>query len=217
MAKNLTETMTLFKVLIAFVQFVKDPAKLDKVLEISRKVGTPEVLGNMGKHAASSSSTAKAALEQRPRIDLVSLFRERNSLPENSLGKEFIRFLEERNLNPADLPHLEANDENEFVQAHLYETHDLWHVVCGFETDVAGELGLQGVYLRQMAAPLSAIIMAGGLINTAFFAMDDRTHRMEEIIRGWSLAKKAKPLFGVNWNEFWRRPLTEVRAQFEIS
>jgi ubiquinone biosynthesis protein Coq4 len=30
-----------------------------------------------------------------------------------------------------------------------YETHDIWHVVTGFHTDVAGELGLQAFYLAQ--------------------------------------------------------------------
>jgi ubiquinone biosynthesis protein Coq4 len=33
-----------------------------------------------------------------------------------------------------------------YVLSHLYEMHDLWHAVIGFETDVAGELALQAFY-----------------------------------------------------------------------
>ena len=115
-------------------------------------------------------------------------------------------------LDPSALPTLEANDDSGYLRAHLYETHDIWHAVTGFHTDVAGELGLQAFYLAQIPSRLSSAILAGGFINTVAYAFPDRDARMRQIVRGWVLGKRAKNFFGVDWASLWATPLDEVRA-----
>ena len=61
------------------------------------------------------------------------------------------------NLDPKDILVPEnVGSDFDYVRAHLRETHDVWHPVTGFDTDVAGELGLQAFYLAQFQAPLLA-------------------------------------------------------------
>jgi ubiquinone biosynthesis protein Coq4 len=114
-------------------------------------------------------------------------------------------------LDPAAIPSLEARDDLEFIRAHLFETHDVWHAVTGFGTDVAGELGLQAFYAAQAPGGLPLALMAMGLLNTAFYAPGEREARLDAITRGWEMGRQARPLFGTRWDQLWETPMVEVR------
>jgi ubiquinone biosynthesis protein COQ4 len=109
-----------------------------------------------------------------------------------------------------------VNDELDFVRAHLYETHDVWHVVTGFATDVPGELGLQAFYFAQLPGKLPTAILAAAFVNTLIKHFEEREPRMQEIVRGYLLGRQARPLFGVRWDALWSAPLAEVRAQLQL-
>jgi ubiquinone biosynthesis protein COQ4 len=102
------------------------------------------------------------------------------------------------------------------VRAHLYETHDFWHVMTGFDTDVAGEVGLQAFYLAQFPARLAAVLIGLMFLNTFLYRFDDRDRRMDAMVRGWKLGRDARPLFGVRWDTMWSTPLADVRAQYRL-
>lgn len=42
------------------------------------------------------------------------------------------------------------------------------------------------------------------------------TQYMDAITKGWLMAKQAKPLFGINWNQLWEHLLEEIRADLNI-
>jgi ubiquinone biosynthesis protein Coq4 len=138
-------------------------------------------------------------------------------MPEGSVGRGLAQYLVENHLNPDDLPVRPAENDYEYILAHLYETHDLWHVLTGFKTDVAGELGLQAFYLAQGPYMLAVLLLAIGMLNTLLFAREDYTGRMEAITRGWKMGKQARMLFGQPWNEFLPRPLAEARTALGLT
>ena len=39
---------------------------------------------------------------------------------------------------------------------------------------------------------------------------------MHAIVRGWLLGKRARPLFGVRWNELWVTPMENVRRGLAV-
>jgi ubiquinone biosynthesis protein Coq4 len=217
MIKSLSRRWALVQGFVAFCKLIKDPEnQLDSVFAISARLAEPKALAQIGDHVAESAPYAKEAFERMHRIDLKKLLQYSHLLPENSLGQEFAKFVRSRNIDPADIPSLPVKSREDYVQAHLYETHDLWHVLCGFDTDTDGELGLQAFYLAQMPARLSLILMAAGFIHSALFDVNEKERRMSEIFRGWQMGKKAKALFGVDWSRYWSMPLTEVREHFAL-
>jgi ubiquinone biosynthesis protein Coq4 len=119
-------------------------------------------------------------------------------------------------LDPAAIPTLPSTTEFEFIRAHLYETHDVWHAVTGFRNDVAGELGLQGFYAAQTPGGLPALLVATGLLNAVLFDMDDTRRRFDAIATGWEMGNRARPLFGVRWDRMWARPVDEVRRDLHV-
>jgi ubiquinone biosynthesis protein Coq4 len=198
----------------AFVTLVRDPDRLDEVIGMADQLGASPALDTIVAHVDELPG-GRAALADRARVDL-DLPRLR-ALPDGTFGREAARFLDERGLDPADLPKREATDARTWMQAHLYETHDLWHVVTGFDTDVAGELGLQAFYLAQFPARLSRLILALGALNTALYARHDGLRRADAVARGWQLGRTARPFLGVRWADLWPLPLAEVRARLGVS
>jgi len=155
------------------------------------------------------------AMRERPRLgrlDLDALA----ALPAGTVGHAYAEFMTSRGLRHEDLELVEGESDFDWVRNHLRETHDLWHVLTGFDTDVAGELGAQAVYLAQLASPLPTLLLTVGMLNTLLRAMDDSTRRIEAIARGWLIGKRARPIFGLDWRAWLDRPLDELRRELGI-
>ena len=149
------------------------------------------------------------------------------ALPDGSLGRAYLAFLEREKITAAGLVDAstdgelgvfrERGDVHVYVTERMRDTHDLWHVVTGFDTDVAGEAGLQAFYMAQLGTSLGYVLLAAGMLNTLFIAHDDGDRRMEAITRGWQLGRRARPLFGADWDAMFTWPIDQVRAHFGLT
>lgn len=203
------------RALRAFVRLVRDPTRLDEVFVLAESVETEEAARRVGEVFQNDPASARV-LAERPRLGEVDLAR-LAKLPEGTLGRVFADAMIRMKLDPKDiLVPAHVGSDFDYVRAHLRETHDVWHAVTGFDTDVAGEIGLQAFYLAQFQAPLSALLLMIGFANTLFFAMEDRDRRMREIVRGWLIGKRAEPFFGVRWAEMWETPLVDVQRKLRV-
>ncbi len=199
----------------AGLQLLLDPSKLDRVFAIDSAIpNQPEVMARITE-AMRKHPSAAAALDDKPRmtLDLEALRR----LPDGTFGRAVADYFDANKLDPKSIPTLQSDDEVAWAKAHLYETHDVWHVATGFSTDIAGELGLQAFYAAQLPGRLPELLLAGGLLQAAFWAEDDFRPRLAAIVHGWEIGSHAKPLFGVRWDSLWNTPLTEVRAALSLS
>ena len=211
----MNKAIGLWKGGMAFLKFVRDPNRLDEVFSFADEVAKNPQFSQPLIDFYKKDPVGEAAYTNKPRIgnlDLDYLA----SFPEGSLGREFAEHMRRNNLNPAALPVRKAETDAEYSIAHAYETHDVWHVVTGFATDVPGELGLQAFYLAQAPAQVSSLLLVGGLANGFLYQQADVDARMHEIARGWFLGKKAKSLFGHDWKAMWSIPLAEVRQRLDI-
>ena len=68
-------------------------------------------------------------------------------LPDGTLGRSFALHCRARALNP-NLVQIPPTDEVGSILHHMYQTHDIWHVVTGWGNDLPGEIGLGGFYSR---------------------------------------------------------------------
>ncbi len=196
-----------------FLTLVRDPREIAGVFTITDALRTKEEVQPLVDWFGRDPAGRRALDERRPTpVDLDALSR----LAPGTLGRAFADHMRARGLDPHAFPALPMSNPHEFVTAHLYDTHDVWHVVAGFDTDVAGELGLQAFYLAQFPARLSLTLLAAGMLNTLGPGFDDRDRRMREVVRGWLLGRTSRPLFGVRWDELWSAPLAEVRARLGI-
>ena len=202
------------KGLRALWRIVRDPNRLDEVFVLADADNTQAMLESVRVTILKQPNGAAVLQEQtRVRVDLDALAK----LPPGSLGYEFQAHMRRNGLDPNALPALPVNDEYSFIRAHFYETHDLWHVATGFETDVAGEAGLLAFYLAQNEGSLPLILLIAVLLNTYLYSFDEVGPRMRSIIDGYLLGRRARPLFGYDWQRMWSRSLEQVRAELKLS
>jgi ubiquinone biosynthesis protein Coq4 len=199
--------------LYRLARLVRDPNRLGEVFEMSDAVASPEALQPIVDRIARDPAVARA-LDERHRfaIDIPAL----RALPEGTLGRTFAEHMIANKLDPSALPKLPSDDRLSFFRAHLYETHDIWHVVTGYATDVAGEIGLQAFYLAQIPGPLPSLLLAVGFLRTGIYDDTLREPLMDGIVRGWEAGRRSVPLFGIRWDDLWHLPIADVRRRLRI-
>lgn len=174
-----------------------------------RFAGWSQVAGELSR----SPETASAlALRRRlGAIDLQSL----ELMAEGTLGHVFAEHCSRRAIDP-NLVSIPASNEVDYVMAHLFETHDIWHVATGWGNDEVGEVGLGGFYLAQLGLPLIALMLVLILLNTITRRPTTLRERMDALVAGYQMGKSARPLFGLRWDEFWAKPLVEIRSELRL-
>jgi ubiquinone biosynthesis protein COQ4 len=157
--------------------------------------------------------TASSLLERRltPAIDLSAL----EALPEGTLGRSFAEHCRTRGLDP-NLIHVPPDDEIGWMLNHLYQTHDIWHVVTGWDNDLAGEVGLGSFYCAQMRSPAFFGFMLSLILMSVVSRKGDLVSVMAAISDGYRQGRDAGPLFGTAWDDLWTEPLDSVRVRFGL-
>ncbi|MGB3509512.1 MAG: Coq4 family protein [Microcoleaceae cyanobacterium] len=106
------------------------------------------------------------------------------------MGYTYASYLLETKFNPNFYRKLEAKDNTRYILLRLRQTHDIWHLVTGFGTDVVGELGLQAFMLAQTRRPMSVVLIAGGLLKILLQCPNDLEHLLNSIAMGYRMGAK---------------------------
>ena len=153
-------------------------------------------------------------LRERPAIDSSAVdFDHLRALPETTLGGAYVRFLDRHGLDPdlfqrpTGLPEVPA-----YVSQRMRQVHDLWHVLAGYEPDIAGEIAVQAFSFGQTKMIPPALI---ALVAAAKFA-PKQPRIFQMLIDGYRVGSNAKFLPPVWLEEHFERPLDEVRKELGI-
>jgi ubiquinone biosynthesis protein Coq4 len=157
--------------------------------------------------------TAEAVRARRPFGPIV--LAELAALPPGTLGRVFADHCRSRNLDP-NLIQVPPTDEIGWLLNHLYQTHDIWHVVTGWDNDLPGEVGLGSFYAAQFGSPAFFGFMLGLILLNVVFRRSDLGAVMAAMSEGHRAGLSAAPLFGVSWDEHWEVPIDEIRARFRV-
>ena len=203
------------KLVRSAVRLVRNPEGLDEVFALVDSIAAISDLGTVIDEIRRSSTAADRAFRDRVRIAPITL-EELAAMPPGSLGAAFADYCASGKLDPAIFFGRPASTDIEYMSAHLYETHDIWHVVTGIGTDVDSELGLQAFYLAQFTSHLALTLLTLGLFRTLLLERHTYRGRLDAISSGWVLGKKTRPLFGIEWSLQWQRPLSEIRVELGL-
>lgn len=147
-----------------------------------------------------------------PAHDLAQLL----SYPQDSLGYIYAAAMKKAGFDPNLHAGMLDRSDAHYVELRLSQTHDIWHIVTGFDTSGIGEIGLQAFHLPQFPYPLAAMLVANSLISSTLLAPEVSPQLLESIAKGWQMGKLAKPLFAQKWEEGWEKPLAQWQADLNI-
>jgi ubiquinone biosynthesis protein Coq4 len=137
--------------------------------------------------------------------------------PPDSLGYLYAKEMKARRLQAEDLYiQIPIVSEASYVEARLSQTHDIWHIVTGFDVSEMGEIGLQAFHLPQFPYPLAVALLSSSLMATLLFQAYELPQLLVAIRQGWEMGHVAKPLFAQKWEEGWDKPLATWREALNI-
>ena len=175
-----------------------------------------------------ATAEGRRLLDERRDILAVVSDRDRlRALPEGSLGWTYCRFAEENGLFPEDLAEAvrearvatgglvpEATPEVAYLHDRYRDLHDLWHVVTGYGTDMAGELAIvnfQATQVGYRAMTINAWIR--------LFTIAIQTGRLDILVTSIcarARGRRAAYLLAVDWERLLPVPLEDVRRELAI-
>jgi ubiquinone biosynthesis protein Coq4 len=136
--------------------------------------------------------------------------------PENSLGYCYASAVKKAGFDPNLHIGMTAESDAQYLELRLSQTHDIWHVVTGFDTSVIGEIGLQAFHLSQFPYPLATMLVSNSLISSTLLAPEELPQLLAAIAQGWKMGSMAKALFAQKWEESWQKPLVQWQAELNI-
>ncbi len=199
----------------ALFNLMRDPEGTDQVFVLGIALNAPQFPRFLARFTAEDQDGR--LLREQPSIDSKSVdFDRLMSLPETTLGGAFARHMKKNNLDPdlfqapPGLPTMVA-----YVAKRVRQTHDIWHLLTGYDTDVPGELALQAFYYGHMRLPSS---LALSVLGTARYLSKFPNRQLVAMVRdGYRRGKLATFLPTVRWEELWEMRLADVRTKLNIA
>ncbi len=190
-----------------------DPQSTRNALVVSDRLLELGLFKFSVEHLKSNPQTAEA-LERPLSMSEFDLDRFLN-FPKDSLGYKFAATMTAHNLNPNFFRRNHPPAEGNVVLDHIEQTHDLWHIVLGFDTSEAGEVGILAFQFGQLRSPQAVAFIGGALLRCLVRDLSQVPPIMESIVRGWTLAQEWPPLFAVDWNGIMHLPVEHIRSQLD--
>ncbi|MDC3379542.1 Coq4 family protein [Planctomycetota bacterium] len=197
--------------------------RLQMLAELFKAVGKPERIGDVAAFKAgliggSGYREVELALEpvrgRVPHLDLSQL----ESLPAGSFGREYARFMSDNRLSV--IAPTEAVPESILRAASLTirygVTHDMFHVLTGFDASWPGEVGVWAFvggqrYSRSFRFAAWLAMLVAPLLSPLRVGQAWRNWH-----RGWSMGQRAKTVIAEPLEDYLEEPVASVRQKLGI-
>jgi ubiquinone biosynthesis protein COQ4 len=202
-------------------EVIRNPDDTDKVFEFFEAVGGDD--GPRHFRAFVAAPEGRRLLAARPQlVEVLADEAYLASLPEQSLGGWYLRFMRSRGFAPSGL--LEARErgagkrvledaEHEWFYDRINVMHDLWHVLTGYGTDELGEAALIAFSHAQIpnrSFPL--LLAAAAWMGPKSWDLAWPRYLLHAYRRG----RRAKRLTAAPFEELLPLPVPEVRERLGI-
>ncbi|KAL2209262.1 coenzyme Q biosynthesis protein Coq4 [Sarocladium strictum] len=192
-----------------------NPYRHDLIAALGESTATPYFIYRL-RDAMLASPTGRRILRQRPRLNSKTLnVTYLRSLPENSVGRAYIDWLDREGVSPdtrADVRYID-DEECAYVMQRYRECHDFYHAVTGLPIVKEGEVALKAFEFANTLLPMTGLSMlAVGTMKPA------ERKRFWSVYLPWALRNGARSqeVINVFWEEQLERDVGELRAELGI-
>lgn len=206
-----------FRLILAFFSLIKDPTQTDKIFFLSDKSrALPSKLLKPTLAHIMDQPGLRRLFETNYDPSIISL-NELLSYPEGTLGHTLGMHLKRNNLEPEFFPPTEGTDEATYITRRVRRTHDIWHVLTGFDTSPAGEVALQAFTFAQLKAPFSALLIAISILHSLARGQSMFFDIMEKIFMGHRVGSTCTSLIGIPLEQRLAESLEKLREEFGLA
>ncbi|KAM6110322.1 ubiquinone biosynthesis protein COQ4 homolog, mitochondrial [Pterocles gutturalis] len=192
-----------------------DPYRHDMVAVLGETTGClalPKLRDKMKHHPE-----GYRILQERPRIRLSTLdMAGLRGLPDGSLGREYVRFLEDNKVSPdTRMPAKFVDDEElAYVIQRYREVHDLMHTLLGMPTNMLGEVVVKWFEAIQTGLPMCVLGAAFGPVRLSTRKL--RVLATELVPWAIRSGRNASCILNVYYEQRWEQPVESLREEIGI-
>ncbi len=143
-------------------------------------------------------------------------------LPPDSLGYRYYRHCRENDLDPRFIAiesekvasEFPATEEHRFVYNRYRDSHDFWHVLTDYGTDMAGEAGIIAWTYAQTRNKGYLLIF---LLNALMCTSRGRPDVFKTCWQGFRQGRRDRFMLAIDWNQHMHRPIEAIRRDLGIS
>ncbi len=148
-----------------------------------------------------------------PQIDLNKLI----EYPEGSFGREYAEHMKRNNLQTLNIsPELDDVAQRNVFALRYVITHDIFHVLLGFDTSYAGEIGVLAFAAAQNYSKSLKISFWFAKILYPIIALRQVKAIVANQRKGGELGREAEFLLGYRFEEHWDEALDKVRKDLGL-
>jgi ubiquinone biosynthesis protein COQ4 len=204
-----------------------EPDETANAMDLFLALGTKDFERNFQR--LTRDPRGRALLVERP--DLLAKLSDRESLaalPEGSLGRACLEYLERYGFDPTHLIELQhrvadrweaeegappLDDMRSWYRDRALLLHDVFHVLTGYGADQLGEATLLGFTQGQLGGRVNRLLTIGASFEV-MQAMGTRW--LPYVFCAWRRGRRAVALHALRFEELMPRPLDEVRRLARI-
>lgn len=165
-----------------------------------------------------ASETGRRVLaDRRVLLDVLSDRGYLASLPEGSMGRAYLAFMDAEKLSADGLVIASQDWEQEKVSAEvtlfrnrMRDAHDLTHILTGYGRDPLGELCLLA-FMNRHSKNLGQLL----IVAMSWSRMESK--QRAAVIQAWRNGKKARWMIALDYEALLARPLEAVRRELNIA
>jgi ubiquinone biosynthesis protein COQ4 len=211
---SLSRLERLRRAFAALARVAANPDETDQVLVFSSHINAGTLRERVGRFMTDTDGHRLFA--ERRAIDSTLDLDALAALPDGTLGHDYAMFLRARCLSPEvfDGSPAQISDERAaYMIQRIRQTHDLWHVVTGYDTDPRGEVALQAFTFGQLRVPSSLILAIVGTVK----GFNAERPMVSDVLAAYRAGVAAQRLATFLWEDHWATPLEEVREILGIT
>jgi ubiquinone biosynthesis protein COQ4 len=207
-----------FKALLALANDNDDTTHVFKIVDALRGESERAPLARLKQ----TEIGRKIIEEDRSLIETLADRERLRALPDGSLGREYLAFMEREGLSAEGLADASVegyggrklDPELRTFTTWARDSHDLWHVLTGYGRDPLGELCLLGVLYSQIRSTGTGFIALLGLLQVPFEYPGAPSVRA--VLQGFYIGLRAESLMAQDWEALLARPFEQVRRELGL-
>ncbi len=203
---------------LLFLKFVKDPTDtklIFKMSELGRSLRQNQTMisdleAEVQKHLPFHQAWIEKWTPDLP--DMEDL----EKMPEGTLGHAYAQHLLKNNLKLNFYPQTNSERFVDYISCRLYISHDLWHVLLGYEVSPQGESEVQAFTLAQINSPTSVMLIAAGLLNLLKHNPASTPRIFSKCVDAYQRGKSAEFLLNYRFESLLTEPLEKIRSMIKV-
>ncbi|MEM7218119.1 MAG: Coq4 family protein [Pseudomonadota bacterium] len=139
-----------------------------------------------------------------------------------SLGDTLLRMLRDNGYDPEVLDRSSIGLDGlppalRYLNTRILQTHDIWHLVAGYETTALHEIAISAFQLAQFGHNYSALFLATAVTTGAESRIEGLPILLTIISEAWRHGRCTPPLMAVDWEAHWGDDIDALREHLGVA